>query len=107
MIIVNLEPATNGVVKRVINQNAGGGRETVASVNVFELNHDETFLSTKQFLFELCEDLGIKTGNKFEKNNLRMITEWGSHYEPSEEEVKAKIEELETELQLLKKWKKQ
>tara|TARA_R100000655_G_scaffold30940_1_gene62147 strand:- start:122 stop:445 length:324 start_codon:yes stop_codon:yes gene_type:complete len=106
MIIVNLEPATNGVVKRVINQNAGGGRETVASVNVFELNHDGTFLGTKQFLFELCEDLGIKTGNKFEKNNLKMTTEWGSHYEPTEEEVKTKIEELEIELQLLKKWKK-
>ena len=107
MIIVNLEPATNGVVKRVINQNAGGGRETVASVNVFELNKDEDFRNTKMFLFELCEDLGIKTGNKFEKKNIHLVTTWGSHYEPTEKEVKEKITELEAELELLKTWKKE
>ena len=104
MIVVNLEPAANGVVKRVINQNAGGGKETVASVNVFELNKNDNFQSVKSFLYELCEDLGVDTGNKFDKGVMKMITEWGSHYEPTAKEVKLKISELEAELELLKTW---
>ena len=105
MINIILEPAANGVIKRVVNQNAGGGRETTASVNVYELNNKKTFTNTVQFLFEICEDLGVQTGNKFNKNNLTMKTEWGSHYEPNKEEVDKKISELEAELELLKQWK--
>jgi hypothetical protein len=105
MINIILEPAANGVIKRVVNQNAGGGRETTASVNVYELNNKKTFTNTVQFLFEICEDLGVQTGNKFNKNNLTMKTEWGSHYEPNKEEVDKKIAELEAELELLKQWK--
>jgi hypothetical protein len=106
MINIVLEPATNGVIKRVVNQNAGGGRETTASVNVYELNNQPSFNNTVQFLFEICEDLGIQTGNKFNKENLCMRPEWGSHYEPSQKEVDKKISELEAELELLKQWKK-
>ena len=106
MIIVNLEPASNGVVKRVINQNAGGGSETVANVNVFELNQNDGFKSAKSFLYELCEDLGIETGNKFDKSVLTMVTEWGSHYEPNAKEVSNRISELQAEIELLKTWKK-
>jgi hypothetical protein len=105
MINIILEPAANGVIKRVVNQNAGGGRETTASVNVYELNNKKSFTNTVQFLFEICEDLGVQTGNKFNKNNLTMKTEWGSHYEPNKEEVDKKISELEAELELLKQWK--
>ena len=105
MINIILEPAANGVIKRVVNQNAGGGRETTASVNVYELNNKKTFTNTVQFLFEICEDLGVQTGNKFNKNNLTMKTEWGSHYEPNKEEIDKKIAELEAELELLKQWK--
>jgi hypothetical protein len=106
MIIVNLEPAANGVVKRVINQNAGGGKETVASVNVFELNKNDNYRGVVSFLFELCEDLSIETGNKFNKSVLNMSTEWGSHYEPSKKEIESRINELEAELELLKTWEK-
>ena len=106
MINIVLEPAANGVIKRVVNQNAGGGRETTASVNVYELNNQVTFKNTVEFLFEICEDLAIPTGNKFHKNNLVMKTSWGSHYEPTGKEVDRKISELEAELELLKQWKK-
>ena len=106
MIVVNLEPAANGVVKRVINQNAGGGKETVANVNVFEFKTNDRFQSVKSFLFELCEDLGVETGNKFDKSVMNMVTEWGSHYEPTAKEIKSRISELEAELELLKTWTK-
>jgi hypothetical protein len=105
MINIILEPAANGVIKRVVNQNAGGGRETTASVNVYELNNKATFNNTIEFLFEICEDLGVPTGNKFNKDNLIMKTSWGSHYEPTKKEVDKKIAELEAELALLKQWK--
>ena len=90
MINIILEPAANGVIKRVVNQNAGGGRETTASVNVYELNNKTSFNSTIEFLFEICEDLGVQTGNKFNNSNLIMKTGWGSHYEPKKEEVNKK-----------------
>ena len=106
MINIVLEPAANGVIKRVVNQNAGGGRDTTASVNVYELNTSDSFKNTVQFLFEICEDLAVQTGNKFHKNNLTMKSQWGSHYEPTQKEVDKKIGELEAELELLKQWKK-
>ena len=106
MINIILEPATNGVIKRVVNQNAGGGRETAATINVYELNNRGSFGNTIQFLFEICEDLAIQTGNKFNKDNLTMKTQWGSHYEPTQKEIDKKINELEAELELLKQWKK-
>ncbi len=106
MIKIILEPAANGVIKRVINQNAGGSRDTLDNVNVYELKYQDTFSNTVQFLFEICEDLNVDTGNKFDNRTLKMKTEWGSHYEPQAKEVKEKIAELEAELQLLKQWKK-
>jgi hypothetical protein len=106
MINVILEPAANGVIKRVVNQNAGGGRETTATINVYEINNKESFTNTIQFLFEICEDLAVQTGNKFGKENLTMRSEWGSHYEPTQKEIDKKIGELEAELELLRQWKK-
>ena len=106
MINVILEPAANGVIKRVVNQNAGGSRDTTATINVYELNNKPSFNNIIQFLFEICEDLAVQTGNKFDKENLTMRSEWGSHYEPSQKEINKKISELEAELELLKQWKK-
>jgi hypothetical protein len=58
-----------------------------------------------KFFYELCEDLGINLGNKFNKKVVKIDTTWGTHYEPSAKEIDSKIKELEAEIQLLKEWK--
>lgn len=105
MVKITLEPAENGIIKRIFDDNYGGSSEKVSSTNVYELD-GENIESTIEFLYELCEDMGIYTGSKFSKRNLDMSISWGSHYEPSNEEIDQKIGELTAEIELLKACKK-
>ena len=107
MIKIVLEPARNGVIKRVIDDNHGGGKEQWTSTDVFESDEDSSnkFEYIMRFFFELCEDLGLECGNKFENEVLRIKTEWGTHYEPKKTEVESKIRELQAEIDLLTEWK--
>ena len=105
MVKITLEPAENGVIKRISDDNYGGSSEQVSSTSVYELD-GENIEGTIEFLFELCEDLGIYTGSKFSKRNLDMSISWGSHHEPSDVEIDKKIKELSAEIELLKACKK-
>ena len=58
-----------------------------------------------KFFYDLCEDLGLDLGNKFERETLSFNKAWGSHYEPNKKEVEMRIKELETELEILREWK--
>ena len=40
MVKIVLEPARNGVIKKVINDNHGGGKEQWTSTDVFEATDD-------------------------------------------------------------------
>jgi hypothetical protein len=108
MVKIVLEPAGNGVIKRVIDDNHGGGREQWTSTEVYEdsKQDDDRHQYIMRFFFDLCEDLGMNLGNKFSKDVITIRTEWGSHFEPSEKELESKIKELEAELQSLKECKK-
>jgi hypothetical protein len=107
MIKIVLEPARNGVIKRVIDDNHGGGREQWTSTDVFESNDEQRnkYEYIMRFFFELCDDIGLECGNKFEKEVLRLKTEWGTHYEPNKKEIESKIKELQAEIDLLTEWK--
>jgi len=107
MIKIVLEPARNGVIKRIIDDNHGGGKERWSSTDVYESSDDDTpdYHYVMKFFYELCEDLGINLGNKFNKKVVKIDTTWGTHYEPSPKEIDSKIKELEAEIQLLKEWK--
>lgn len=107
MIKIVLEPARNGVIKRVIDDNHGGGEEEWTSTDVYEESDlpSNKYEYIMKFFFELCEDLGLDCGNKFSKNALQFSTVWGTHYEPNEKEVESKIRELQAEIDLLNEWK--
>jgi hypothetical protein len=107
MIKIVLEPARNGVIKRTVDDNHGGGNERWTTTDVYESNEDtpDDYRYVMRFFYELCEDLGLSLGNKFDKKVIRINTEWGTHYEPSPKEIESKIKELEAEIQLLKEWK--
>ena len=107
MVKIVLEPARNGVIKRVIDDNHGGCREQWTSTDVYESNdeHRNKYEYIMRFFWELCEDIGLECGNKFEKDCLLIKTEWGTHYEPNQKEVDSKIRELQAEIDLLKESK--
>lgn len=102
MVKIILEPAKNGLIKRVIDDNHGGSKEQWTSIDVYESLEDNTFSYVMKFFFDVCEDLGIDLGNKFDNEVITIRKEWGSHYEPTKEELKLRIKELEAQLQLLK-----
>lgn len=103
MVKIILEPAKNGIIKRVIDDNHGGAKEQWSSTDVYEATEGDTFNYVMKFFFDICEDLGVNLGNKFDSQVITIRKEWGSHYEPNENDIKLKIKELEAELQLLKK----
>lgn len=108
MIRITLEPARNGVIKRVIDDNYGGAKQAVSTTDVYEQSSDDgdQFSYIMRFFYDLCEDLGLSLGNKFECETLNFNKEWGSHYEPTEAEVDRKMKELKAELDILREWKK-
>jgi len=107
MIKIVLEPARNGVIKKVIDDNHGGGREHFTSTDVYEsIEGDKNKLSyVKRFFFDLCDDLGLDVGSKFDSQVLDVKTDWGTHYEPTEKDIDKKIKKLKSELEELEEWK--
>tara|TARA_B100000768_G_scaffold101005_1_gene94038 strand:- start:2271 stop:2600 length:330 start_codon:yes stop_codon:yes gene_type:complete len=107
MIKIVLEPARNGVIKKVIDDNHGGGKEHFTSTDVYEANENDKnqYSYVKRFFFDLCDDLGLEIGSKFDKTVLDINTQWGTHYEPTDKDIEFKIKRLKSELKKLEEWK--
>jgi len=101
MIKIVLEIASNGVIKTIKDDNLNGAGEEMNITSVHEFD-DNNLEKAVLFLYELAEDLGISTGNKYEKEVISITTQWGHKYEPSIEEISKKIETLEEEVTLWK-----
>ncbi len=108
MIKIVLEPARNGVVKKVTDDNYGGAKQAVTITDVYERgDNDNRFSHIIRFFYDLCDDLSMDLGNKFERETLELDTKWGSKYKPTANKIDDRIKELETEIELLKEWKNQ
>ncbi|MFW9950504.1 MAG: hypothetical protein ACFFKA_10320 [Candidatus Thorarchaeota archaeon] len=101
MVKIILEIAENGVIKTIRDDNSNGGGETLEEKTVYDFTDSVKFKKQIRFFYELAEDLGIDTGNKFQRNNLKMSVEWGSHYEPSIKEVSGLISRKKLEVSAL------
>lgn len=106
MIRIFLDIASNGIIKTVLDDNINGAGEKYEKKFVYDFEDDKEFKKRIQFLFELCDEIGIETGNKYDKTTLSMKTEWGKSYMPNEEELEAKMKSLNAELKYLKSLKK-
>lgn len=91
MVKIILEIADNGIIKTITDDNSNGAGSILETKTVYDLSDDEQHAAKIKFLYELSDDLGLDTGNKFSKNNLVMKLDWGKSYEPTENEIKAKI----------------
>jgi hypothetical protein len=109
MITIKLEIATNGIIKTIVDDNYNGADELSEFKTVYETDDDASrgFENTIRFFAELADDLGIDRGNKYSSEVLMFDTDWGTHYEPQEKDLKEKIKELSEEVKLLKEWLKE
>jgi hypothetical protein len=107
MIKIILEMADNGVVKTITDDNSNGAGSLLEQKIVYDFEKDHRHNRKMQFFFDISNDLGIDTGNKFNKNNLVMASDWGPHYEPSAKDIDKKISKLELEIEALKMLKEE
>tara|TARA_S200002703_G_scaffold25952_1_gene22272 strand:+ start:1635 stop:2024 length:390 start_codon:yes stop_codon:yes gene_type:complete len=105
MITIKLEIASNGVIKTVTDNNYNGAGSKHESKTVYATDDDPGFHERIKFIFELTEDLGINLGNKYDEETLDFEVAWGSHYEPSLDQLKKLVKQTTHELKELRRWK--
>lgn len=101
MISIQIEPADNGVLKFLIDDNVNGGGEEFTTRTVYEFEGITGRNNQIKFLKDLVLDLGLSSGTELDSNCLRIKTEWGSQYTPNDTELKNKIVATEKELKRL------
>lgn len=106
MHVINLEIADNGIIKIVKDDNINGANKSLEKKILYILNKDdnEYFNIIKEFTEDLLEDVGIFTGNIYNKDTLQINRDWGEKYTPSKEEAKAKIKALREQIKELKQY---
>ena len=92
-----LKTAVNGVIKEI--------PENEDYTEVYEEMPDKQHVI--RFLYELCEDLDLDIGSKFDKEVVKFHTDWGSHYEPSIEEIEERIMKLKEEIDIMEEMNRQ
>tara|TARA_Y100000385_G_scaffold160813_1_gene166900 strand:+ start:191 stop:592 length:402 start_codon:yes stop_codon:yes gene_type:complete len=105
MITIKLEIASNGVIKTVADNNYNGAGSKHESKTVYSTDDDSGFEQRIKFIYEICDDLGINLGNKYDEETLDFEINWGRKYEPSLDQVKKLVKETTYELKELKRWK--
>jgi hypothetical protein len=102
MITVSIEPADNGVIKFLFDDNVNGGGEEYTSRIVYEFEGKNARFNQAKFLTDLILDLGIATGNDLDPDKLVIKTEWGNKYVPTQTELKNRIQQLEKSIETLR-----
>ncbi len=101
MININIEPADNGVIKFIIDDNINGAGEEHVTRRVYDFESTNARSTQVKFLNDLILDLGIDTGTDLDSNKIKIEAGWGSQYTPTSHELKTRIKVLELELKRL------
>ena len=110
MIKINLQNASNGVIKTVIDNQYNGANQTAEIIKVYEIEEEssETYFDrVSELLFDIARDLCLFTGSEVGPIKMDIITDWGIDYLPSDEEVDQRIKDLKSELKELLIYKKE
>jgi hypothetical protein len=95
MQTVKLAIADNGVIKTIFDDNINSAGESFESTIVYDFEDPTTKI---KFIYELCLDIGLSFGNSKNKNQIKVIEEWGIDYKPTESEKLEKIKKLKKDL---------
>ena len=101
MISIQIEPADNGIVKFLIDDNVNGGGEEYTSRMVYDFDGYLGRQQQAKFLSDLILDLGLSTGSDIDRDKLEIKLDWGSKYNPSESEIKQRVTMLQKEIKKL------
>lgn len=101
MLRITLDLADNGVIKTINDDNHNGAGEKMEWQLVYKLDDDPTHDAKLEFIYSLCENLGLDLGNEFSNNTLKFNVDWGNEYDPTIEELEEKINLMKAELKLL------
>jgi len=99
---INLQPADNGVIKTIKDDNINSAGESFESTLVYDF---EKVYNRIKFIEDLCIDIGLEFGNSKSKQQIKVSAEWGAHYKPNSIEIEEKIKSLRQELGRLEKIK--
>lgn len=102
MITVLLEPADNGLIKILQDDNANAAGETFESRRVYDFTGDLSQKNKVKFVKDLCLDLGIDLGTSMSKEQIQISIDWGQNYQPTKSEQDKKMKALEQELEKLR-----
>lgn len=102
MQYINIEIADNGIIKTIVDDNINGAGEKFETKTVYDLEKGDIVDTKMELLYELAEDMGMHLGNSKQPNQIKIVSEWGEHYEPEVKELEARIQELEEDLLYLK-----
>lgn len=100
MQTITLKIADNGVIKEIHDDNINAGGDTYESVRLYEWCGGPE--NKKKFMRDICLDIGMDFGNSRIINQIKIIEDWGVHYEPTKPEVNSRIKMLEKELKELR-----
>jgi len=99
MQVITLEIADNGIIKTIVDDNINGAGEKFESKVVYDLERHDSIDAKIEMLYSLAEDMGVDMGNSKQAEQIKIVCEWGEHYEPrNEKEIKEGIEELKEKL---------
>jgi hypothetical protein len=101
MVKITLDNADNGTIKTITDDNSNGAGSLLEHKVVYDFEKD-SFKRKIEFFYDIANDLGIDTGNAFDKNNIVMKLDWGKSYTPTVKEIQNKIKSLEFEIGALK-----
>ena len=95
---ITLQIADNGVIKTINDDNINGAGEPFESTVVYEFSSNEKKI---EFIYDLCIDIGLELGNSRSSSQIQIIEDWGEDYQPSKEQIKQRIEVMQSEIDRL------
>lgn len=101
MLSIGIEPADNGVIKTLLDDNVNGGGEQFEARQVYEFEGPMKRPNQIKFIKDLIFDLGIDIGTELDPDYLQIFSGWGRKYKGSEKEIKNKIQILQKEIERL------
>jgi hypothetical protein len=101
MLTIAIEPADNGLIKTLVDDNVNGGGEEFESRQVYEFEGPMKRSNQIKFFRDLIFDLGIDVGTELDPDHVQVTIGWGAQYRGSETEIKNKIQALQKEIKKL------
>tara|TARA_B110000285_G_C15017577_1_gene559850 strand:- start:705 stop:1025 length:321 start_codon:yes stop_codon:yes gene_type:complete len=101
MLSIGIEPADNGVIKTLMDDNVNGGGEEFESRQVYDFDGPMKRSNQIKFFKDLIFDLGLDVGTELDSDRVEVRIGWGSQYRAADTEIKNKIQSLQAEVKRL------